>query len=106
MIMCDVPRTYLVGGHRERENVTFLRERGVREAELRWVQHFRGHVTDNSRLGCCRATWLHNCGVGYESCDPEIRKARCVLLSDQDVSLYGAYISASVHPNLVRGSPD
>lgn len=100
IVMCDVPQTYLVGGHCERVNVTFLRGHGMREAKLRWVQHFRGHVTDNSQLGCCRATWIHNGGVGYEPCDLEVPQARRVFLSDQNVSLYRTRISASPNPNL------
>jgi hypothetical protein len=87
MTMCGAGRTYLIGGHRERVNVTLLRGVAVYEAELRWIQQFRSHVTDNSWFGCRRTTWLHNGGIGDGTRDSEVPKACITILGDQDVPL-------------------
>jgi len=78
---------YLVGGHRERVHVALLRGVTIREVELGWIEQFRSHVTDNPRLGCCRATWFYDGGITDHTCDPEVAKTCNTILTDQDVPL-------------------
>ena len=87
MAMRGMGRTYLVGGHREGVNVTLLRGISIRETQLRWAQQFRSHVTDSSRFGYCRATWLRDGGIGNDTRNSEVPKTSIALLSDQDISL-------------------
>ena len=94
--MRGVGLTYLVGGDREGINVAFLRGVAICEAELGGVQQFRGHVTDNPRLGRCRAAGFHNFGVGNDTRDSEVPKARIAVLGDQDVPLDMTGPSANV----------
>jgi hypothetical protein len=82
-----VGRTCLVGGHHEGVNVTLFRGIAVREVRFGWIQQFRSHVTDNSRLGCGCATWLHDGGIGDNTRDSEVSKARIALFSDKDIPL-------------------
>ena len=79
--------TYLVGGHREGVNVTLFRGIAVREVKLRWIQQFRSHVTNNPRLGRCCATRLHDGGIGDDTHDSEVPKARIALFGNKDVPL-------------------
>jgi len=87
-------RAYLVGGHRERVNVALFRGVAVREAELWRVKQFWSHVADNSWFRRCGTTRLHDCGVGYDACDPEVTQTCRTITSDQDVSLDRTNISA------------
>jgi len=70
MTMYIMERTHLVDGHRKRVNVALFRGVAVRKVELRWVEQFWSHVADNAWFGCCRCTWLYDCGIGYETDDP------------------------------------
>ena len=80
-------RKYLVGGHRERENVALLRIVAAFRAKPWWIQQFWSHIMDNSLFGCCRAVSLHDRGVGNDCCDSKVSETRIALLGDQDVSL-------------------
>ena len=82
MTVWDMEGTYLVDGHRERVNVTLLRGVAVREAELRWVEQFWGHVADNSWFGCCRTAWLHDRGIGYDTSYTEVSQACGTVIAD------------------------
>jgi len=98
MTNCGVGRRYLVGGHREGVNVTLFRWVAIREVKLRRIQQFGGHVTDDSGFGCCRTTWLYDCGVGYYTRYPEVPQAYGTLVSYQDVSLDRMDIDACPKP--------
>ena len=96
MMMYGIERTHLVGGHRERINIAFLRGVAIREAELCWVEQFWSHITNNAWFGCCRTTWLYDCGIGYDTGDPEVPQACDTIISDQDVSLDRMNIGARI----------
>jgi hypothetical protein len=92
--MCGMGRTYLESGHRERVNVALLRGVAVLEAELWWVEQFWSHVTNDAWFGRRRTAWLHDCGIGYDSGDPEVPQAYGAIIGDQDVSLDRTNIGA------------
>jgi hypothetical protein len=94
MTMHGMERTHLVGGHRERVNVALFRGVAVLEAELRRVEQFWSHVANNAWFGRFRNTRLHDCGIGYDSGDPEVPQACGTIISDQDVSLDRTNIGA------------
>ena len=106
MTMRDIGRTHLVGGHREGVNVTLLRGVAIRKVKLQWIQQFRSHITDNSRLGCCRGTWFHNSGICDDTCDPEVPNACITPLSDQNVPLDRMGISTCSNSIILDRSPD
>ena len=83
----SLEQTYLIGGHRERVNVTRFRGAAIIEVELRRVQKFRGHIADDPGLGNCRVTWFHDGGISNDAQHPEVPKAYITLLGDQYVSL-------------------
>ena len=88
---------YLVGGHRERMDVTVLRRVAVREAKLWWIQQFWSHVTGESRLGCCHVVSLHDIRIGDNRRNSKVSDARVTLLSDKDISLDRLGIGELVH---------
>jgi len=85
--MYGVGETHLVGGHRERVNVTLFRGVAVWKAELRRIEQLWSHVTDDSWFRRCGTARLHDCGVGYDPGDPEVTQACRTIIRDQDVSL-------------------
>ena len=85
--MYGVERTHLIGGHRERVNIALFRGVAIREVELRSVEQFWSHVADSGWFGWYRTIWLHDCGIGYDTGDPEVPQACGTIISDQDVSL-------------------
>jgi hypothetical protein len=87
-------RTHLVGGHHERVNVALFRGVAVLEAELLWVEQFWGHVANNALVGGFRSTRLHDCGIGYDTGNPEVPQACGAIIGDQDISLDRTNISA------------
>jgi hypothetical protein len=51
------------------------------------VEKFRGHVTNDTRLRRCCATWLHDGGIGDDTCDSEVPQACNADFANQDVPL-------------------
>ena len=68
------------------------------------MKQFWSYVTNNTRFGCCRITWLYDGGIDYDTGDPEIPKACSTIFGDQNVSLdrmgIGAYLKLVTHSAL------
>ena len=87
--------TDLVSSHGKRVDVTLFGGVAVQEFKLRWVEQLRGHVTNNTGLRGCGATWLHDGGIGDDTRDSEIAQTRDTGFADQDVSLDRISMGAS-----------
>ena len=48
MTVHDMERLHLIGGHRERVNITLFQGVTAQKAELRWVEQFWSHVADDA----------------------------------------------------------
>ena len=101
-------RIHLVSGHRQRINITLFRGAAilVLEAKLLRVQELRCHVANNSGFTTRRGARFHEHRIGYYTRYPEVPQTRSTIISDQDVSLDRANISARFELGRAQRSPD